>query len=337
MRAIEGGAEHDESQHDELVGYFGPESMTWRLASESALLVGGGRAVLMQLAHPLVAAGVGQHSSWSSDPWGRTRKTIELTQAIAFGTRSEARAAARVINHLHAGVAGTAGLDAGPFSADTSYEARDPSLLLWVLATLVDTIFTVYPLLVGPLSFEDQTRYYAEAVRSATLLGMPESVAPSSLTAFQIYMREMLASDVLAVTPEARRVASVVMHMPAPIFARPVLMGAEQVTIGLLPRRLREMYGFSWDWPRQMLLDGWARGTREVYRRLPESVRFMPAARAARERVRAAEAQAAADQRARERMGAAAEATADAAAEANVGANVGANAEMPGGSVPASA
>jgi uncharacterized protein (DUF2236 family) len=290
MHATRGNAESVERQRDELAGYFGPESMTWRLAAESALLLGGGRAVLMQLAHPQVAAGVGQHSSWSSDPWGRTRKTIELTQQIAFGTRSEARAAARFINHLHVEVAGTVGWETPHFGAASPYEARDPALLMWVLATLVDTIFTVYPLLVGPLTYEEQELYYAEAVRSATLLGLPRSMAPSGLAAFRVYMREMLASETLAITPEARHVASVVMHMPAPLVVRPALMGAEQITIGLLPPRLRTLYGFAWDRRRQLLFDAWARATRELYSRVPEGLRIMPAARAARRRVRTAEA-----------------------------------------------
>lgn len=295
MQALDDGADRSISQREELAGFFGPESMTWRLAAESALLLGGGRAVLMQLAHPLVAAGVGQHSSWSRDPWGRTRKTIELTQQIAFGTRTEAREAARFINHLHASVSGTVGWQTPQFDAATPYDARDPALLFWVLATLVDTIFTLYPLLVGPLTAEEKARYYEEAVRSATLLGMPASVAPASVAAFRLYMREMLASDTMAITPEAQHVARVVMHMPAPFVVRPVLLGAEQITIGLLPPRIRALYGFTWDWRRQLLLDAWARGTREVYSRLPESLRIMPAARAARRRMRSAEVAGATD------------------------------------------
>jgi uncharacterized protein (DUF2236 family) len=274
----------------ELAGFFGPASMTWRLASESAMLLGGGRAVLMQLAHPLVAAGVAQHSSWSSDPWGRTLKTIELTQQIVFGTLTEAREASRFINHLHANVSGTLGTDTLRFSASTAYQARDPSLLFWVQATLIDTILMLYPMLVGPLSLDEKERYYKEAVRAASLLGMPASAAPSSLASFRVYMRTMLASDTLAITPEAEHVAKVVMHMPAPFIVRPVLLGAEQITIGLLPPRLRSLYGFTWDWRRQLLLDGWARGTREIYSHLPENLRILPAARAARRRVRAAEA-----------------------------------------------
>ncbi len=284
MAAVARGA----ALEDELAGYFGPESMTWRIGGELALLLGGGRAVLMQLAHPLVATGVGHHSAWSSDPWGRTFKTVELTQAIAFGTRAEARASARFINQLHMDVTGTTSQAYGSFAAGTDYQARDPTLLLWVLATLVDTALQIYPLLVGPLSPSEQEQYYQEAKRSAHLLGMPEHVAPSNLAAFRVYMREMLAGDTLAMTPEARRVARVVMHMPAPFVLRPALLGAEQITVGLLPPRIRELYGYSWDRGRQALLDAWALGTRQVYPRLPPLLRRVPAARAASRRVRAA-------------------------------------------------
>lgn len=279
------GSLHDAGDEGERAGYFGPGSMTWRLGGEAAMLLGGGRAVLMQLAHPLVAAGVGQHSSWSRDPWGRTFATVELTQRIAFGTRSQARAAARTINHLHAHVVGTLPEQAGALPAGSAYHARDPDLLLWVMATLIDTALLIYPALVGPLAANEQEQYYQEALRSVALLGLPGGVAPASLKSFRTYMREMLESDRLAITPTARDVASVVMHMPAPFVLRPVLMGAEQITIGLLPEHVRQLYGFSWDWRRQALLDAWLSATRQVYPRLPTRVRQLPAARAAWRRV----------------------------------------------------
>ena len=278
------------ADEDERAGYFGPGSMTWRLGGEAAMLLGGGRAVLMQLAHPLVAAGVGQHSSWSRDPWGRTFATVELTQQIAFGTRSQARAAARTVNHLHVHVVGTLPEQAGAVPAGTAYHARDPDLLLWVMATLIDTALLIYPTLVGPLTPSEQEQYYQEALRSVALLGLPAGVAPASLKSFGVYMREMLESDQLTMTPTARDVAAVVMHMPAPFVLRPVLMGAEQITIGLLPERIRALYGFTWDWRRQALLDAWIRATRQVYPRLPAQLRQLPAARAAWRRVSAGEA-----------------------------------------------
>lgn len=279
------GASRHLSAYEELVGYFGPESVTWRIAGESALLLGGGRAVLMQLAHPLVAAGVGRFSSYASDPWGRTGRTIDLMTKLTFGTRAQARAAARAINRLHAGVSGALDTAAGDLVAGTPFQARDPDLLLWVYATLVDTGILVYSLLVGPLSRSEQERYYQESKTTTALLGLPTALTPRTLTHFEAYVRDMLASDRLALTPAARAVAQQVMHMPVPIFLRPILMATEQFTIGVLPPRLRELYGFTWDDHRQTLLELSAAGARHLLPLLPPLVREMPQARAAWRRV----------------------------------------------------
>jgi uncharacterized protein (DUF2236 family) len=272
---------------NEREGLFGPASMTWRIGGETAMLLGGGRAVLMQLAHPLVAAGVGQHSFWSSDLWGRVRGTMELTQQITFGTLGEAMAAARTINRLHTGVTGALDQPAGVFVPGTSYRARDPDLLLWVLATLIDTVLMLYPLLVGALTPDEEERYYAESRRSGALLGLPATLMPPTLAEFRAYMQEMMAGDHLAITPAAREVARVVMRMPAPAVLRPLLAATEQVTVWLLPPRLRELYGFTWDRRRQALLEVWAAGTRRVLPLLPPVARQTPQARAAWRRVRA--------------------------------------------------
>ena len=269
----------------EMAGLFGPESITWRMAGETVMLLGGGRAVLMQLAHPLVAAGVGRHSSYATDPWGRVGRTLELTQQITFGTWSEAMGAARTINRLHGGVTGTLAERGGMFEPGTPYRARDPELLLWVLATLIDTGLLLYPMLVEPLTPAEEERYYQENRRAGTLLGLPETVVPPTVADFREYMRAMLAGDALAVTPEARAVARVVMRMPAPAVLRPLLAATEQVTVGLLPPCLRELYGFTWDGRRQALLEAWAVGTRRVLPLLPPAVRRMPRARAAWRRV----------------------------------------------------
>ena len=271
---------------DELAGYYGPESMTWRIGSETALLLGGGRAVLMQLAHPLVAAGVGRFSSYATDPWGRAGRTIDLMTRLTFGTRSEARLAARTINRLHAGVAGSLDEPAGDLNAGTPYHARDLELLLWVLATLIDTGILVYTLLVGPLSPAERERYYQESKATTALLGLPASLMPLTLSAFHSYVRDTLESDRLSVTPAARDVARQVMHMPVPVMLRPVLMATEQFTIGILPPRLRTLYGFTWDEHRQALLDLSAASLRHLLPLLPPRVREIPQARAARHRLR---------------------------------------------------
>ncbi len=141
-------------------GYYGPHSATWKLGGEAAVLLGGGRAVLMQIAHPLVAMGVSEHSSYMSDPYNRTMHTFMLGQLLTFGSTTTARKAARTINNLHVHVHGTLNTSAGEYTRGTAYYARDPELLLWVHATLVDTVLLVYRTLSGPVSLEEQDRYY---------------------------------------------------------------------------------------------------------------------------------------------------------------------------------
>ncbi len=277
----------------ELAGYYGPDSVTWRVGSEAALMIGGARAILMQLAHPLVAAGVGRHSSYGSDPWGRMYRTLDLGRRMTFGTRGEARAAARTINRLHTHVTGELDAAAGSLPGGTPYHAREPELLLWVFATLVDTALSLYPLLVGPLSADEQERYYREGVEGMRLLGMAVEAAPPTVTTFKGYMRDMLAGDVLALTPPAADVARTILNMPAPLalrplrpLLRPALFVNERLTIGLLPPALRDLYGFRWSDGQQALFDLWAASMRLMVPRLPALVRQPPWARAAWRRVR---------------------------------------------------
>lgn len=234
------------SAWDEIVGYAGPGSITWRIGREWAMLLGAGRAVLMQLAHPLVAAGVTQHSSFDVDPLGRSQRTVEFTQVMAFGTRSQAHAVARSVNRLHTGVVGQLGHEVGVFSADAAYRARDPELLLWVYATLVDTALVLYPQLVAPLNRAEQRRYYEESKRTTALLGLPREMLPRTLDDFEAYVDGMLQGPRLCVTPEARALGHQLLHLPAPAPVRLLYPMGEMLTAGFMPRRLREEYGFAW-------------------------------------------------------------------------------------------
>src|SRR5437016_11697134 len=104
-------------------GLFGPGSLTWRVNREGALLLGGGRALLLQVAHPLVAAGVAQHSNYREDPWGRLYRTLDTVTTIVFGTNEESEEAADRLRRVHSRVTGKAD-DGRP------YEANDPDLLM---------------------------------------------------------------------------------------------------------------------------------------------------------------------------------------------------------------
>src|ERR687892_786741 len=144
------------------------DSMTATVNRERVLLVGGQRALVMQLAHPLVAAGVAEHSDFPARPMERLRRTLDLSLPLIYGTDAEAEAASAGIRAVHERVTGSA--------AGRPYAANDPDLLLWVNATLVDTTLLVYERFVRPLPERDRRRYYLETVDAAELFGIPRAV-----------------------------------------------------------------------------------------------------------------------------------------------------------------
>jgi len=260
-------------------GYFGNDSITWRIGQESILMLGGARAVLMQLAHPLVAMGVSEHSSYMTDPFRRTMHTFLLGQLLTFGTTSTARQAARTINRLHTHVQGTLPLDAGSHTSGTSYFARDPKLLLWVQATLADTILLLYPMFVGPLTIEEQDRYYQESKTMTRLLGLSSEDMPRTVEDLRAYVHEMSYSNQLAATPQARQIVQQVLYPPLPDYLRPLLHVNLQVTSALLPPPIRDIYGLEWGPKRQFAFDHCATLVRKTYPHLPHALRVLSISR----------------------------------------------------------
>ncbi|HXM56442.1 MAG TPA: oxygenase MpaB family protein [Candidatus Dormibacteraeota bacterium] len=213
---------------------FHPDSVTWRVNQEPALLLGGARALLMQLAHPSVAAGVAEHSDFRQRPLERLVRTLELTLALTFGTRQQSLAAARQINAVHQRVRGS------------GYSATDPTLLLWVHATLIDSALITYAAFVAPLPAEERETYYQEAKLLGGLLGLANSRYPARLDEFEAYMADMVASDELAVDDRARELAAAVLRPPLRRVPRSAFRPVEAITAGLLPERLRHAYGLRW-------------------------------------------------------------------------------------------
>jgi uncharacterized protein (DUF2236 family) len=263
-------------------GLFGPDTVTWRVNREAVLLLGGGRALLMQVAHPLVAAGVEQHSGYERHPWRRLVRTLDTVTAIVFGSGAESERAAARLRRAHEHVHGVS-RDGVP------YDARDPDLLLWVWATLVDTSVTVYERCLRPLGETERERYYREQMRFALACGVPEGHWPASFAAFARYVDETTARD-LRVGEDARRIAATVVgpRVAAPL--RAPLAVVNLATVGLLPPPLRRAYGFGWDGRRERalrLLLGSAAATRAL---LPGQLREFPVARRAARRADTEEA-----------------------------------------------
>src|SRR5262249_48940979 len=214
---------------------FGPTTVTWKVNREAVILLGGGCALLLQVAHPLVAAGVAAHSEFKREPLQRLWRTLDLMLTITFGDALRALAAVRAIERVHARVHGTLDTDVGSFSRGTRYDANDPALLLWVHATLVDTALRVYELVVGPLSRADRAAYYEESKIVARLLGIPAARIPRTLRAFREYMDGMIDGDVLAIGAAASDIAESILRPPLPIGLRQAFQIPNVVTIGLLP------------------------------------------------------------------------------------------------------
>ena len=262
-------------------GIYGPGSLTWRLGRERVMLLGGPRALLLQVAHPLVAAGVVDFSSFRSDPLSRLRRTLDSTLTLIFGTTDEASKAAARINTVHSQVHGALSETAGRFPVGTRYDATDPELLLWVHATLVDTTFTVYTRFVGPLSDTDLDRAYEESKTAARMLGVPEACIPSNASAFKGYVDDMLASDRLAAAPFQQAIVRDVLYPPLRFVPRAMHWPTVAVTTALLPARVRDLFGLELT-PVRRLAAGWLRrGVRGILPVVPKVLRDMPQARRA--------------------------------------------------------
>jgi uncharacterized protein (DUF2236 family) len=228
-------------------GYFRPESVIRRFGNSPVTpFLGGGAAVLLQVAHPLVAAGVARHSDFDRDLWRRLVRTLRALYLMAFGTKAEAEWAGEVVRAVHAHVAGATTSQLGRFPAGTRYSASDPELMLWVHATLVRSSLDAYERFVQPLAREEEERYYREMRVVAELFGTHASVIPRSLAEFEEYMEAALAGPTLSVTPPARRVAAVIFEADLPAPMRLLVPAHRLATAGLLPPRLREEYGLRW-------------------------------------------------------------------------------------------
>jgi uncharacterized protein (DUF2236 family) len=262
-------------------GLFAPGSVFRRVNREAVLLLGGPRALLLQLAHPLVAAGVADHSDFLAHPLRRLWRTVDTMLRIVFGDRATAEAAAHALDAVHARVHGTLREGTAAFPAGTPYRAHDPALLLWVHATLVDSALVAYETFVAPLASDERERFHAEAGVVARLLGVPAERLPRTGAAFRAYVDEMIAGPVLEPTPTARRLADAVLHPPIPLLPRLAGDVGAVVTLGLLPPAIRARYGLSWA-PRHARGFAVARGlVRRAVHVLPELLRVMPLARRA--------------------------------------------------------
>jgi uncharacterized protein (DUF2236 family) len=260
---------------DPSAGLYGPGSLSWEINREAIQLWGGGRAILLQLAHPFVAHAVDQHSTTRTDARGRFQRTFANVFAMAFGELDQAFRAARRVHAIHTRVHGVIDEDVGRWPRGTRYHANDVDSLFWVHATLVDTALLVRGELFGPVEPGQAERFYQEQKRFAYLFGIPDAAIPPDYPAFRAYMERMFTSGDLGVGRPAREIADFVLAPPTPALA-PVMDWYKVMTAGLLPESLRPGFGLRFGPLERAVYRASVVGMRPALRALPRRLRYFP-------------------------------------------------------------
>ncbi len=257
---------------DPREGILGPRSIVWRVGGDLGLFLGGGRAALLQLAHPFVAYAIADHSHTRTDIVGRFQRTFHNVFAMIFGDLDDALRAARRVHAVHSRIHGTLPERVGGWPAGTPYHANDAEALRWVHATLVDTTIVVRERLDGALPVEIKDRYVIEMNRVAMLFGLPRERLPASYAAHELYVDAMLASDRIEVAPCARAMAAFLIGRGGDS-QPPLGRIAEAVTASLLPRPLADDFGLRGS----LLTDVGLASFGRVHRWLPRRLVSIPA------------------------------------------------------------
>jgi uncharacterized protein (DUF2236 family) len=230
-----------------------------RFASDAVLIVGGARAILLQVADPTVAAGVARHSDFAHRPVDRMRNTLTFAYATVLGTPDDVASVTRHVNHVHVPV----------------NRAEDAELQLWVAATLYETAALVHEVVYGSVSSELEGELLAAYAPLGTSLQMPASLWPTTRVQFDAYWDARVGR--LDVTADARRIAhDLFAPVTAPTWVRAALPLARLLTIDLLPVSIRAAYGFGWSARNQRRADRAWRVIRFLVSVTPHRLRSWP-------------------------------------------------------------
>jgi uncharacterized protein (DUF2236 family) len=254
-------------------GVFGPGSLFWRINREAIVFLGAGRALLLQLAHPWVAAAIAEHSRAGADPIGRFHRTFSTVYTMVFGSLEQALTAARRLHGRHDSITGTMPVDAGPFARGTPYRANDAAALCWVYATLIDTALLAYELVLPALTASERERYYAESFLFAALFGLAPSDLPADWAAFAAYNATMARSDTLTVTAVARDIARQLLLRPGKWLRAPSWYRA--LTTAMLPPRLRDGFDLPFGDREQAHVEQSLTRIRRLYPPVPARLRYV--------------------------------------------------------------
>jgi uncharacterized protein (DUF2236 family) len=264
-------------------GIFGQSSLSWKINREAALFLGAGRATLLQLAHPWVAAALNQHSNLRTDPLARFHSTFRVVFTMIFGTLEQALAASRHLYLLHTRIQGELPASVAAYLQGSHYEANEINALLWVYATLVESALLAYDSVLPPLSKDEREVYYSESRKMAALFGIPVTALPPDWSEFEAYNRTMWMSEKLGVSSVSRDMAHRVLHgggswVPIPSWYR-------ALTTAWLPERLRTEFVLEYGQREQEAATMASTWLPRIYHRLPTVLRFVGPYREAQARL----------------------------------------------------
>jgi len=234
-RAVMGTAQPSGDHPD--AGWFGPDSVSWKVQREASVMIGGVRALLMHAAHPLVVAGARQTGMYERDPWRRLERTLRQTFTVVFGTSQEAAEACKRIDDVHGVVKGIDPVTGLP------YDARDPDLLLWVHACLVSSFLELERRTLGKLDDAGRQRFHTEQMLAVAPLRLPRERIPATVGELDAYIDQVIAGGILRRTEAAASVADLVRHPPSQVPRRRLWRLVSFLAFHTLPPPLRELYG----------------------------------------------------------------------------------------------
>tara|TARA_B100000700_G_scaffold316574_1_gene406364 strand:+ start:43 stop:885 length:843 start_codon:yes stop_codon:yes gene_type:complete len=219
-------------------GYFGPNSMMWKVNKEITVLFGGARALLMHAAHPLIAAGARQTSFYQRDPWKRLIRTLSLQNSVTFGTKKEADESALRINKLHEVIKGKDKI------TGKTYDALDHEQLLWVHACLQISSIYFYEKTVKQLSEEEKNQYHKENMVAADLVLVKKDLVPKTHNGLkQWVIDKSRQKDYLLLTDVAEDVYEIIKTGPVPVHIKPIWPFISFTAFNTLPKEFKKIYG----------------------------------------------------------------------------------------------
>ena len=220
------------------IGYFGPDSMMWKVNKEITVLFGGARALLMHAAHPLIAAGARQTSFYQRDPWKRLIRTLSLQNSVTFGTKKEADESAHRINKLHEVIKGKDEVTGG------TYDALDFEQLLWVHACLQVSSIYFYEKTVKKLTDAEKNQYHSENMIAAEMVLINKELMPKTHQELKDWViKKSKEKKYLLLTDVAADVQNIIKGGPVPIHIKPIWPFIAFTAFNTLPSEFKEVYG----------------------------------------------------------------------------------------------